>query len=165
MRWSKLRKLVKDRFAPEVRDRLDINSAAYGACTCGHAWLTWDGEVIANFCTRAYGNVGGYLPDAAPRPPGPSELVGYGEFSRQDAYHACWALVHDFSVDEALFDDDPLVRTLAIVDARLGKRRLAKIDPDGLHPLARHMWALRLEAGRKSRIPSPATATNLTHAL
>ena len=151
MRWSKLRKLVKDRFAPEVRDRLDINSAAYGACTCGHAWLTWDGEVIANFCTRAYGNVGGYLPDAAPRQPGPGELVGYGEFNRQDAYHACWVLVHDLSIEEALSDADPLVKALAIVDARLGRRRLAQLDPETLHPLGRRLLELRLAAGRLRR--------------
>jgi hypothetical protein len=155
VRWSKLRKLVRDRFAPEVRDRLDINSAAYGASTCGHAWLTWDGEVVANFCTSAFINADGYLPDAPPRPPGPNELVGYGEFSRQDAYHACWALVHDLSIEDALADDDALVRALAIVDARLGKRRLTQLDPEALHPLPRRLLELRLEAARTSALPMP----------
>ncbi|MBI1403812.1 MAG: hypothetical protein GC147_11430 [Porphyrobacter sp.] len=153
MRWSKLRKLVKDRFAPEVQGRLDIHSAAYGACTCGHAWLTWDGEVIANFCTRAWGNIGAFQPGFVSPEPGPGELVAYGEFSRQDAYQACWALVHDLSIDEALADDDVLVRTLAIVDARLGKRRLAQLDPETLHPLGQHLLALRIAAARK---PAPA---------
>lgn len=155
MRWSKLRKLVKDRFAPEVQGRLDINSAAYGNCSCGHAWLTWDGEVIANFCTRAHGNIGAYMPDFEPPDPPPGKLVAYGEFSRQDAYHACWALVHDLSIDEALADEDALVRSLAIVDARLGKRRLARIDPEELHPLPRQLLALRLGTARVSALPLP----------
>ena len=150
MRWSKLRKLVTDRFAPEVQGRLDINSAAYGNCTCGHAWLTWDGEVIANFCTRAHGNIGAYYPDFVSPEPGPDELVAYGEFSRQDAYQACWALVHELSIDEAMADEDALVRALAIVDARLGKRRLAKLDRDALHPLPRRLLELRLEAAART---------------
>jgi hypothetical protein len=158
VRWSKLRKLVKDRFATEVRDRLDINSAAYGNCTCGHAWLTWDGEVIANFCTRAHGNIGAYEPDFVPPAPPPGKLVAYGEFSRQDAYHACWALVHDLSIDEALADDDPLVRTLAIVDARLGKRRLAQIDHEALHPLGKRLLELRIAASRKDEAAGALTS-------
>ncbi|MEM6494600.1 MAG: hypothetical protein AAF650_09495 [Pseudomonadota bacterium] len=143
MRWSKVRALVKDRFAPELKGRLDINSTAYGACTCGHAWLTWDGEVFANFCTRAYGNVGGYLPNAVPNAPKEGELTGYGEFSRQDAYQACWAYLHDLSIDQALSDDDPLVNMLALADARVGKRRLVTLKAEEFHPVAAKMLELR----------------------
>ncbi|XUU59709.1 SF0329 family protein [Erythrobacter sp. HA6-11] len=146
MRWSKLRQLVKDRFAPELAGRLDINSTAYGACTCGHAWLTWDGDVIANFCIRAHGNVGGFLPDFVAGEPEPGKLVGYGEFSRQDAYKACWAFVHDLSIEEALDDEDPLVSMLALADARVGKRRLRKLDGTKFHPVAAKMIELRKAA-------------------
>lgn len=155
MRWSKLRKLVTERFAPEVQGRLDINSAAYGNCTCGHAWLTWDGEVIANFCTRAYGNISAFQAGFAPPEHGPGQLVAYGEFSRQDAYQACWALVHELSIDEAMTDDDALVRALAVVDARLGKRRLVKLDPETLHPLPRRLLKLRLAAARPAAHAMP----------
>ncbi len=51
MQWSKLRSLIVERFAEPLQKRLDIHGAAYGNCSCGHAWLTLDGEVIANFCT------------------------------------------------------------------------------------------------------------------
>ncbi|MBD58728.1 MAG: hypothetical protein CL808_01215 [Citromicrobium sp.] len=146
MRWSKVRHLVKERFAPELAGRLDINSAAYGNCTCGHAWLTWDGDVIANFCTRAFGNTDGYSQNHTPEEPTQGELVGYGEFSRQDAYRACWAYLHDLSIDEALSDEDPLVNMLALADARVGRRRLAKLDPGGYHPVARRIFELRATA-------------------
>ena len=150
MRWSKLRKLVKDCFAPELADRLDINSTAYGDCSCGHAWVTWDGEVIANFCTRAYGNVGGYFADPQLVPPKDGELVGYGEFSRQDAYHACWDFVHELSIEQALEDADPLVNFLALADKRVGRRRLERIDRDALHPLVARMYDLRVANNDKA---------------
>lgn len=143
MRWSKLRQLVKERFAPELSGRLDINSAAYGNCTCGHAWLTWDGEVIANFCTRAHGNVRGWMRDGPSDRIGPGELSEYGEFRRQDAYQACWAYLHDLSIEEALTDQDPLVNMLALADKRLGKRRIAQLSSDRFHPVAAKMLELR----------------------
>jgi hypothetical protein len=48
--------------------------------------------------------------------------AGYGEFSRQDAHHACWAYLHELSIDDALTDPDPLVQALALLDARIGRR-------------------------------------------
>lgn len=146
MRWSKLKQLVEAGFAPGLSTRLTINSAAYGACTCGHAWLTLDGEVIANFCTRAYWNKEFAGVPEKTNPMYARQQTAYGEMSRQDAYQACWAFVHDLSIDDALADSDPLVQTLAVIDRRLGKRRLDQIDEDALHPLAR-----RLLAERKTR--------------
>lgn len=146
MRWSKLRHSIKARFAPELKHRMDIHSAAYGACTCGHAWVTWDGEVIANFCTRAKFIREGYEPGAGkPNTAWNGQLAQFGEFSRQNAYQACWAFLHDLSIDDALQDDDPLINFLAICDARMGKRRLKGIDPRTLHPLAARIFALRME--------------------
>ena len=57
MKWTKLKQLVEQRIAPSIRPRFAINSAAYGACSCGHAWITIDKKVVANFCTRAFGNI------------------------------------------------------------------------------------------------------------
>lgn len=144
MRWSKVRSLVKERFAPELAGRLDINSTRYGNSSMGHAWLTWDGEVIANFCTHAYAMVGGYWrEDKVSDRVGPGPLARYGEFSREDAYDACWAFLHDLSIEEALTDSDPLVNALALADARVGKRRLKLLEPDRYHPLAAQIIALR----------------------
>lgn len=136
MKWSKLKKLVEDRFAPSLQGRVAIFSTQYGNCHCGRAWLTVDGEEVANFCTRAKHQ--GLLDRVDPP-------LGYGEISRQDAYAACWAFVHDLSIDESLADSDPLVQTLAVLDSRVGKRRLKTIDPVPLHPLAQKFLSLRLE--------------------
>ena len=143
MRWTKLKHLVEANFAPTLSRRLAINSTAYGNCSCGHAWLTLDGEVAANFCTRAYWNKEMGREPERTNPMYAHQLASYGEMSRQDAYKACWAFVHELPIDQSLRDDDPLIQTLAVVDKRLGKRRLQNIDPTSLPPLARRLFEER----------------------
>lgn len=153
MRWSKLKQLVEQSFAGGIRERVAIHSAAYGGCTCGHAWITLDGVVIANFCTRAhfnrfrYGdrnNDAGLTPEREKRHEG--QFVEYGEMSRQDVYEACWAFVHELPFDDALASEDPLIQALAMLDRRLGKRRYAQVAQGDLHPLARRLFEARLES-------------------
>ncbi|WP_082665122.1 hypothetical protein [Sphingopyxis sp. H115] len=144
MRWSGLRAAVVERFAPEFQKRLDIHSAAYGACTCGHAWLTFDGNIIANFCTRAHSIANGWEPASTrENPMYRNQYTDFGELSRQDAYQACWAFVHDLSIEQALNDDDPLIQSLAVADSRIGKRRLVQLDASLLHRLPAHILELR----------------------
>ena len=144
MRWSKLRSLVKEGFADSIRSRVDIQSTRYGSCSCGHAWITLDGEVIANFCTRAHYLASAGWPKAGTTPR--HQFAEYGEFSRQDAYQACWEFVHSLSIEAALADPDPLVQTLAVMDGRLGKRRLVHLDSARFHPLASVLLGVRREA-------------------
>ncbi len=153
--------MVEDRFSPIFKGRVAINSTAYGNCGCGHAWLTLDKEVVANFCTRAFWNrasqdfrgmrhennrwvtdspVPEYVSEAQRKRYGELE---YGELSRQNAYQSCWEFVHDLSVDDALSSDDPLIQTLAVLDSRLGKRRLNNLTSQDFHPLAKRMLDLR----------------------
>ena len=147
MQWSRLKHLVEERLADSVRNRVAIHSARYGTCTCGRAWLAVDGKEVANFCTRAYWNARGeHVPSSVSLKKSAATPVAYGELSRQDAYRACWAFVHELSIDQALADKDPLVQTLAVLDARLGKRRLASLDASSLHPLAQKLYAFRVQA-------------------
>ncbi len=161
MRWSKLKKIIESKICPSLHHRVAINSTAYGNCTCGHAWLTLDKQIIANFCTRAFWNranrdfyqkKGRWVTDN-PVPPHVSKTqnnsygeMEYGELSRQDAYHSCWQFVHELSIDEALLSDDALIQCLAVIDSRLGKRRLKKLSTSKLHPLAKKMFAIRLDS-------------------
>lgn len=155
MRWSKLKQRIESNFAESISRRVAIHSAAYGACTCGHAWLTLDGTVIANFCTRAHGNRFRYgdkendlgVSDEQARKYA-DQFVEYGEISRQDVYEACWVFIHDLSFDDALKSGDPLIQTLAVLDRRLGKRRFSQVEEAELHPLARKLFETRLAAER-----------------
>lgn len=70
----------------------------------------------------------------------------YGELSRQDVYEACWSYVHNLTIDESISSEDPLIQSLAMLDKRLGKRRLKSIDQAKLHPLAKKLLTVRLES-------------------
>ena len=161
MKWSKLKSLVEDKFSQSLGGRIAIFSTRYGNCTCGHAWLTLDKEVIANFCTRAFWNRaagnyhfkdGRWVTDS----PVPEHVsahqkksygeMEYGELSRQDVYEACWSYVHNLTIDESISSEDPLIQSLAMLDKRLGKRRLKSIDQAKLHPLAKKLLTVRLES-------------------
>ena len=48
-------------------------------------------------------------------------------------------------IDEAIISDNPIIRAFAMLDRRLGKRRLRQIDKTDLHPLVLRLLNLRLE--------------------
>ena len=156
MKWTKLKHLVEQRIASSIRPRFAINSAAYGACSCGHAWITLDKKVVANFCTRAFWNIPRMFDQSNKKwvskdpdltngiaSANSDELTNYGELSRQDAYQACWEFVHDLTIEQALNSEDPLIQTLAVIDKRIGKKRLKEIEAENLHPLAQKLFLER----------------------
>lgn len=142
MRWSKLKSLIEQRFTPALSKRLAIHSAAYGDCSCGHCWITLDKKVIANFCTRAYYNRK-LQGESGANPMYHTQLVLYGEKSRQDAYRSMFDYIHSMSFEEALQSSDVLIQALAVLDARLGKRRMKLLDVKGFHPLAGNLLKIR----------------------
>jgi hypothetical protein len=153
VRWSKLKSLIEAGIADSLRGRVSINSTAYGCCSCGHAWITLDKEVIANFCTRAHWNRKYYDYESrkyvdlalseTEKNRYRNQFVEYGDFSRQDLYRSCWRYIHDLTIEAALESDDVLVQSLAILDKRLGQRRLMRINPEKLHPLVRVLFIER----------------------
>ena len=145
---------MREGFAESVQGRVDIQSTRYGNCSCGHAWITLDGEVIANFCTRAHYIAEGMEPSSVKvGTTPPHQFAEYGELSRQDAYKACWDFVHSLPIEAALTDPDPLIQSLAVLDKRLGKRRLAQLQVDCFHRLAQVLLRVRREAQGLERPP------------
>jgi hypothetical protein len=57
------------------------------------------------------------------------------------------------SVDLMLKDPSPIVRGLGVVDGRLGKRRLRRLNMQAEHPFVQRMFDFRCEA---EGIASPA---------
>jgi hypothetical protein len=161
MRWSKLKHEIESRFCESLKNRLAIHSTAYGNCTCGHAWITLDKIIIANFCTRAFWNTNPTWNEKEQKfIKGTKENVNnrkykellnnYGDLSRQDVYETCWKYLHELSIEEALLSDDPLIQTLSLTDKRIGKRRLMKINKENLHPLAKRIFEERINTERIS---------------
>jgi hypothetical protein len=157
MKWSKLKSEIEARFCNSLQKRVTINSTRYGNCSCGHAWISLDKEIIANFCTRAFWNTDPIL-DKTKQKWVQGERINeenkkydklentYGELSRQDVYESCWEFLHDLSIEQALLSDNPLIQTLSVIDKRVGKRKIVEIDVKTLHPLARKLLNERIKS-------------------
>lgn len=157
MKWSKLKFEIEARFCDSLQKRVTINSTRFGNCSCGHAWISLDKEIIANFCTRAFWNTDPIL-DKTKQKWVQGERINeenkkynklentYGELSRQDVYESCWEFLHDLSIEQALLSDNPLIQTLSVIDKRVGKRKIVEIDVKTLHPLARKLLNERIKS-------------------
>lgn len=156
MRWSKLKKLVEGSFAESVRGRVHVYSTRY-QCSCGRGWITVDGEELADLNTEISGRKyrafyhettrttcarHAAVPDEE-RTGG--NVVEPGEFSRFDLHEACWEYVHS-SVNSSLASENPLLASLAVLNEKVGKSRLRKMQAQKLHPLTRALLEVRMKA-------------------
>ncbi|MGE0598806.1 MAG: hypothetical protein AB7J35_03140 [Dehalococcoidia bacterium] len=162
MRWSKVRKLVEDSFAPSVRGRVRLFSTHY-SCSCGYGSIVADGTEVTTFDTRLHYHDVTWVSDED-RPGWAKKIVPPirdderrkypisvpREFSRFDFNEACWRLIH-MNPHAALRDSDPLVATLAVLHEKVGVTRLRALRDEELHPLVRWAVEFRLDAERASR--------------
>jgi hypothetical protein len=169
MRWSKLRKLVEDNFAPSVRARVSLHVTQYPKrripyhCGCLRGWFEIDKVPIAHFDThislRKYRDTyhehsnhpwHGH-PAIGDDARTPGQLVEPGEFSGDDLTFACWAYLHVYTLDESLASDNPLLVALAVLNAKVGKRGLQRVSQRSLHPLTRALLQFRMAADAAQR--------------
>ncbi len=123
MRWSQLKTNLEALRAPALKKRVGLHQARYRYTLeeVGRIWVTIDGREIASFDTS-------------------SQYDDYQALADLKAYLR-------ISIDDALKTDTPLVRALAVIDRRLGKRRLRSLDVGSdEHPLVRELYRLRCEA-------------------
>ncbi len=169
MRWSKLKQLVEDRMADSLQRRVEVHSTWYrrlGHDHLGRTWITIDKHEMANMCDLRYWNQ--YAPlmseirvaNNATDYRDPAQWTQYyaaydqaeallhqqGVYDRGDCNRLLASYLH-LSVDDALRSDEVLIRALAMLDSRLGKRRLRTLHlADDEHPLVRQFYDLRCEA-------------------
>jgi hypothetical protein len=156
MRWSRLKKIVEASFAESVKGRVRIYSTRY-RCSCGRGWITVDGEELADLSTLASGNkyravyhettrtVYAKYPAVPKEERVPGRAAEPGEFSRFDLHEACWEYVHT-SVNDSIKSDNPLVNSLAVLNAKVGKTRLRSLAQRELHPLVRSLVEFRMKS-------------------
>ncbi len=142
MSWSGLKKQVKQFICPELAGRIDFHITSYRrdssvietqASLPGRGWVTVDGVEILNLAS-----VGRLVEDRDDLP------TQTGVTNRQDLYEAIKQYAQ-LSIEEALDHDSFIIQGLAVVDRRLGKKRLAKIEKDKLHPFVHTLYGLRCE--------------------
>lgn len=128
------------------------NSAGY----LGRAWITWDGEEILNFSNqdtwnqyRSYSHEQtqtGYITHDTIKLEERTEnsLMEKGEFSKYDFANNAFDFLN-LNVQDALKSDNPILRALAVVDKRIGKRSLTDLKKIESHPMILHLMQLRME--------------------
>ena len=166
MRWSKLKKEIENRFADSLKGRVSIYSTRYTSASfsMSRGWITFDGKEIVNFSTPDSVNVHGVYYNELTQSicashraiknyeRTPNKIIEKGEFSRYDFHEACWSFIN-LSIEDALTNDNPIINSLAILDSRLGKRRLKEINQDKLHPLVKRILQIRLYAEGIIKVP------------
>ena len=151
MIWSKTKKVMESLLADSVKKRVQYHVTRYGpgvSQIMTRAWVTWDGDEIANMST-----IEG-LQQVKEKPEGEDLATLPGMLSRY-AFLSAAEVYLDSSIEQSLASDDPIVRAFAMLDRRVGKRRLAKLDVENKHPLVRKFYALRCEA---EDLPKPDDA-------
>lgn len=156
MKWSKVKKLVESSFAPSVKGRVQIYSTHY-QCSCGRGWITVDGEELVDLSTMLTGTIYKCAyheatntdclthPAVRDEQRQPGNLIEAGEFSRFDLHEACWEYLHT-SVGDSLISRHPLIVSLAVLNAKVGKGKLKRMAAGRLHPLVRALLEFRLAA-------------------
>ena len=144
MRWSRLKQITESRFASEARGRVELWITQYRyRISMLHeerrSWITIDGIEIVNMSrwNERDGIRFGFSEHDARR----FEL---GVFEPCDLTLACRAML-TLSIDDALASTNPLVRSLAVLDVRCGKRRRRQIDIDRETPLVAACLRIRMQ--------------------
>jgi hypothetical protein len=147
MRWSKLKQRVEATFADGVRGRVELRTTRYEKAhdRYGRSWITVDGREIVNMANQL--PCGDTIADAS------ADRFDAGVFTGYDLPLAMREYL-TLSIDAALASPNPLVRALAVLDRRAGRRRLARIDPADEVPLVRDLLEFRLVPIEESSIPS-----------
>jgi hypothetical protein len=158
MKWSKLKQTIEDKFADSVKGRVEIFSTRYNKpnSSAGRGWITVDGKQLVNFSTMKSGEIYRCIyheatptncvthPAVQEADRTPGQLVEEGEFSRFDLHECCFEYLN-FTVEQGLAHESPLINLLAVLDKRLGKRRLPLLKEQKLHPLVKNLLDFRLE--------------------
>ena len=162
MRWTKLKQRIEDRFAADLTGRLAIHLTRFRHAENGDVRLDLDGTTV--YSTGYY-----EMLNARARQLGARNAISY--WSGESGSGAFWdgsdfeaeltemghaddlALARalfaslDETVETMLASPHPLIRALGMADARLGKRRLARLDPAGEHDVVRRILGARVGQG------------------
>lgn len=168
MQWSKAKARAEALFAPRVAERVALRVTGYRAAhdEDGRGWITVDGKEAWSFCTLRFFVERNKLETAL------RQMNQCGDFrdpGQRDAYFEAGEQAEaileqrgvvgreyfrraveqypELTVEQALASDNLIHRTLAVLDRRLGKRRLVGLDfRTDEHPLVLGLYRFRCEA-------------------
>lgn len=161
MIWSKLKKKFQETLSDSLRKRLAFHTTKYSKrCTCcGRLWIEFDHHLIFDTNCVNFHNAANELMhlDNLERDEARIKLNNQDIFSQYDFYKAMENYLN-YSIDEAINSKQPAIRALAMLDRRLGKRRLIKMDMTTETNLVKRLFQLRCDVEGLRIDPSlPAT--------
>ena len=144
MRWSQLKHRVESMFADGVRGRVQLYTTHYRGGSSRihgferHSWITIDSKPVVNM--HRHQSAAGIYPDH-----GDPRRFEIGVYTWWDLPAAAWEYLN-MSIDDAMASENTVIRALAVLDKRLGRRRLVTFDPSSETPLVSTLLRFRLQA-------------------
>lgn len=164
MQWSQLKKRIESNFAESIKGRIEIWNTLYRKShdSEGEAWITIDKNLVFSFASYTYLVESYLLSEKIQNDTGftdyrnPEHFDGYyqaikqadqilierGIFSSWQFNESLFQFLN-ISIEEAITSDNPIIRSLAIIDKRFGKRRLIKINISNEHPIVQFLHEFR----------------------
>jgi hypothetical protein len=146
MQWSKLKTRIKDFICPELKDRIDFFVISYRESHDGadKVWITVDGEKIFECKHYSYEWAEAEAYYSGLRKEEAKSLLRDKEIHRPKDFGDAMRIYLELPIEEAIKSSDPLVKAFTIVDRRVGKRTLAKLEfSDSEHSLIQRFYKLR----------------------
>jgi hypothetical protein len=177
MQWSQVKKRIEESLAKSVRGRVEFWMTRYRHShdKVGEAWITIDKVRVASMGTQTffneyYGTAHQLRVDRGCldyRDPEQQEcyykaydeadklMVERGIFSQGEFTNALFEFLN-IPLDQALSSQSALLRGLAVLDHRFGKRRVAQFDATNEHPLVTILFEFRRRAEGITTHPNPS---------
>lgn len=140
---------------PELRDVIDFHVTRYRRAHSwiSESWITVNGTRVFDCGSRTYARESAYEllrhRESAPDVESSEEWNLQEVLKRQEVHEPQYMgeglrAYLDLAIDEALVSDNPFIRAFAIIDRRVGKRRLQKLRiEDEVHSLVLAFYELR----------------------
>lgn len=149
MKWNRIKKRIETLLADSVRERISFGITSYRKCAdqLGRGWITIDGKEILNMPSLEF--------EAETYHRRRANQISYEEaeqemrtlnlFSQWDLHRSLEEYL-SLSMDEILVSDNFIIRAMGMLDSRMGKRRLLKVEIVEEHDLVRRFCQLRRAA-------------------
>lgn len=146
MQWSKLKTKVKSFICPELKDRINFYVTSYRESHDGadKVWITIDGEKVFECKHYPYERVEAEAYYSGLRKEQVKSLLTDKELHRPKDFGDAMRTYIELPIEEALDSSDPLIEAFAVIDRRVGKRTLGKLEISiSEHSLVKTFYELR----------------------
>lgn len=168
MFWSIRKKKLEERLANSLKGRIQYHVTRYGpgfSHSQARAWITFDKQELVNFSTISW-----YLEKLklSREIQVINHVTDYRDAKQKEGYYLAYKQAEEIlrkrelftraffecsveeylnlSIEKVLQSENPLIRGFAMLDRRLGKRRLAKLELDPVETqLVKRFFTLRCE--------------------